>query len=54
LKAQAESQRENVRFGTNVSVALLSVNSTLEKAYGDANKTIFEAKAVAATIGEVV
>ena len=34
-------------------MAQLAVNATLEKAYGDANKTIFEAKAVAATVGEV-
>jgi hypothetical protein len=35
-----------VRFGTNIKVAELAVQATLENAYGAANKTIFEALAV--------
>lgn len=35
-------------------MALLAVNATLETAYGNANKTLFEAQAVKSTIKEVV
>mmetsp|Transcript_26254 Transcript_26254/g.40079 ORF Transcript_26254/g.40079 Transcript_26254/m.40079 type:complete len:81 (+) Transcript_26254:42-284(+) len=37
-----------------MTVASLAVNATLEQAYGQGNKTIYEAQAVQATIGEVV
>jgi len=46
LKATAEKMRDTVRFKTNVKVAELAVQATLENAYGSANKTIFEALAV--------
>lgn len=52
--AEAELQRETVKYKTNVIVAQLAVNSTIENAYGNANKTIFEAQAVKSTIEEVV
>jgi hypothetical protein len=35
-----------VKFTTNVEIAKLAVNATLETAYGNANRTIFEAEAV--------
>lgn len=44
--ATAESVREMVKFTTNVEIAKLAVNATLETAYGNANRTIFEAEAV--------
>ncbi len=50
LKAEAEKKRELVRFETNQILAKLSVNATLELAYGQANKTLYEAEAVADTI----
>ena len=46
MKATSEKKRDSVRFETNVKVAELAVNATLESAYGSANKTIFEAMAV--------
>lgn len=54
LKASSEAKRDNVMFRTNVIVAELAVNATLEQAYGNANKTIFEAQALNSTIQEVV
>jgi len=54
LKATSEKKRDQVKFDTNVIVAKLAVNSTLEIAHGIANKTIFEARAVESTIKEVV
>jgi len=44
--ATAESQRENVKFHTNVMIAEKAVNATLETAYGNGNRTIFEAQAI--------
>ena len=52
--AQAELERETVKFITNWEVAKLAVNSTIETANGNANKTIYEAEAVKSTIEEVV
>jgi len=46
LKATAERKRDTVKFETNVLVAQLAVNATVENAYGIANRTIFEAIAV--------
>jgi len=43
-----------VKFTTNVLIAQKAVNATLETAYGNANRTIFEAEAVASTVSEVV
>lgn len=54
LKATSEKKRDQVKFDTNVLVAQLAVKSTMENAYGSANKTIFEARAVESTIKEVV
>ena len=53
LKATAEKKRDTVKFETNVKVAELAVKATLENAYGNANKTIFEALAVQSTIKDV-
>ena len=53
LKATAERKRDSVKFETNVLVAALAVNATIENAYGIANRTIFEAIAVQSTIKEV-
>ena len=44
--ADAECVRDNVQFQTNVIVAQLAVNSTVETAYGAGNKTVFEAMAI--------
>lgn len=52
--ADAELLREQVKFKTNVNVASLAVNSTVETAKGNAAKTIYEAQAVASTIKEVI
>jgi hypothetical protein len=52
--ATKESERENVKFNTNVRISELAVNATLETAYGNANRTIFEAEAVATTISEKI
>jgi len=54
LKAENEKKREQVKFDTNVEIARLAVNSTLEKSYGEANRTVYEAKAVESTIKDVV
>jgi len=35
-----------VKFVTQVEIAGLAVNATLETAYGNGNKTIFEAAAI--------
>ena len=43
LKSQAEKIRDIVNFTTNVILAQLAVNATLESAYGLGNKTVFEA-----------
>lgn len=52
--ATAESEREMVKFTTNIKISELAVNATLETAYGNANRTIFEAEAVKNTVSEVV
>jgi hypothetical protein len=39
---------------TNYEVAKLAVNATVETAYGNGNKTYYEALAEASTIGEVI
>ena len=52
--ANAELLRDTVMFETSVKVAELAVNATLETAYGEGNKTIFQATAEASTISEVV
>lgn len=54
LKAENEKKREQVKFDTNVEIARLAVNATLEKSYGEANRTVYEAKAVESTIKDVV
>ena len=43
-----------VKFTTNVKIAELAVNATLETAYGNANRTIFKSLVVNATTREVV
>jgi hypothetical protein len=43
-----------VAFETNILIAALAVNATLETAYGNGNKTIFEAAAIQSTISEVI
>jgi len=43
-----------VKFVTNVKVAELAVNATLETAYGNANKTLFKADAVKNTVKGVI
>jgi len=52
--ANAELLRDKVMFETSVKVAELSVNGTVETAYGEGNKTIYQAKAEASTISEVI
>jgi hypothetical protein len=37
-----------------VEIAQLAVNATLETAYGNGNKTIFEAAAIQSTIADVI
>jgi len=46
--------RDTVKYITNYEVAKLAVNSTVETAYGNGNKTYYEAKADASTIEEVI
>ena len=52
--ATAELTRETVKYVTNYEVAKLAVNATIETAFGNGNKTYYEAVAVASTIGEVI
>lgn len=52
--ASSETVRERVKFVTKVEVAQLAVQATLEEAYGIANKTIYEAKAIEDTVKTVV
>ena len=52
--AKAEKIRDKVQFDTNVLVAQLAVNSTLETAFGNANKTVLEARAIESTVKSVV
>lgn len=54
LKSEKERAREEVKFNTNVAVARLAVNATLESAYGQGNKTVYEAEATAATVRDVI
>ena len=54
LKAESEKTREIVKFTTNTMVADLAVNATLENAYGQGNKTVYEAQAQANTVFEVI
>ena len=51
--ANSELARDQIKFDTNVKVAELAVNSTLETAKGEAAKTIYEAQAFAYTIKNV-
>lgn len=53
LKAQAEQQREFVKFNTSIAVETLRVNATLEEATGNAQKIIYEGLSYQNTIGEV-
>jgi hypothetical protein len=43
-----------VKFETSVIIANLAVNATLETAYGNANKTEYEAMAIQSTIADVI
>ena len=52
--ATAELTRETVKYVTNYEVAKLAVNATVETAYGNGNKTYYEALAEASTIGDVI
>lgn len=52
--AVAETTRDQVQFTTNVEVARLAQNATVETAKGLAQKTLFEAEAVKSTIKSVV
>jgi len=52
--ATAELAREMVKFETQVKIADLAVNATLETACGNGNKTIFEAAAIQSTIADVI
>jgi hypothetical protein len=52
--ANAELLRDTVMFETSVKVANLAVNSTVETAFGEGNKTIYQATAEASTISEVI
>lgn len=52
--ANAELLRDQVQFTTSVEVAKLAINSTVETAYGEANKTIFAALAEKSTIKDVI
>lgn len=54
LKSEKERAREEVKFNTNVVVAKLAVNATLESAYGQGNKTVYEAEATASTVRDVI
>ena len=54
LKSEKERAREVVKFQTNVLVAKLAVNATLESAYGAGNKTVYEAEATASTVQAVI
>lgn len=54
LKSEKERAREEVKFNTNVAVARLAVNATLESAYGQGNRTVYEAEATAATVRDVI
>jgi len=40
-------------FDTSVEVAQKAINATVESAYGDGNRTVYQAMAEASTIGEV-
>lgn len=52
--AMAELNRDMVKFVTQVEIANLAVNATLETAYGNGNKTLFEAAAIESTIKDVI
>lgn len=52
--ANAELLRDTVMFQTSVKVANLAVNATVETAYGEGNKTVYQAQAEASTISEVI
>lgn len=54
LKSGKELAREQVKFQTNVDIAELAKNATLESAYGQGNKTVYEAEATAQTVGAVI
>jgi regulator of protease activity HflC (stomatin/prohibitin superfamily) len=54
IKSNKERDREQVKFDTNVLVAELAVNATLETAYGTGNKTVYEAEATATTVKAVI
>lgn len=52
--AKAERDRDSIGFETNVEIAKLAVNSTVETAKGEAAKTIYQAQAEASTISQVI
>merc|ERR1711935_528978 len=52
--AEAELERDSVMFETGVKVARSAVNATVESAYGEGNKTVYQAQAEASTISEVI
>lgn len=54
LKTEKEADRDEVQFKTDVIVARLAQNATLEKAYGEGNKTVYAAEATASTVGKVI
>jgi len=51
--AKAERDRDSIGFTTNIEIAKLAVNSTVETAKGEAAKTIYQAQADASTVMEV-
>jgi hypothetical protein len=54
LKTEKEADREVIKFETDVIVARLAQNATLEKAYGEGNRTVYAAEATANTVGAVI
>lgn len=52
--ATAEKFRDTVKFKTSVMVADSAKNATVETAYGEGNKTYYQAVAEASTIQEVI
>lgn len=52
--ANAELLRDTVKFKTSVLVADLARNSTVETAYGEGNKTYYQAVAESSTVSEVI
>jgi hypothetical protein len=52
--ANAELLRDTVKFKTAVMVADAARNATVESAYGEGNKTYYQAVAEASTVSEVI